>query len=272
MKKMSTTEKNKSIYNYIYTISGLILVFIIEIYLQLCANGIKLFTVPGYENKVVNILIEFCIHWIVFSGMYILIYKIVSILTAQIWIRKNKNIWIAGTWLHIHEKDKVRVGIVKIEQDYYNIKAQAMNMDPTKNDKLSDFTTWSYCMAQVNHVTEDVGRGFSGFYYAYKNNKGEKNYGIHRLTIICNKTGYPSFLHGNFYDTFKIKSNVINSANANEHCGALSFFKPSKQCLQYLISGGSEMDRLKELLYQPDFSNEPYVRELKNVLKKHNKL
>lgn len=189
MKKMSTTEKNKSIYNYIYTISGLILVFIIEIYLQLCANGIKLFTVPGYENKVVNILIEFCIHWIVFSGMYILIYKIVSILTAQIWIRKNKNIWIAGTWLHIHEKDKVRVGIVKIEQDYYNIKAQAMNMDPTKNDKLSDFTTWSYCMAQVNHVTEDVGRGFSGFYYAYKNNKGEKNYGIHRLTIICNKTG-----------------------------------------------------------------------------------
>ena len=92
MKKMSTTEKNKSIYNYIYTISGLILVFIIEIYLQLCANGIKLFTVPGYENKVVNILIEFCIHWIVFSGMYILIYKIVSILTAQIWIRKNKNI------------------------------------------------------------------------------------------------------------------------------------------------------------------------------------
>ena len=261
LKKMSTSEKNKSIYNYIYTISGLILVFIIEIYLQLCANGIKLFTVPGYENKVVNILIEFCIHWIVFSGMYILIYKIVSILTAQIWIRKNKNIWIAGTWLHIHEKDKVRVGIVKIEQDYYNIKAQAMNMDPTKNDKLSDFTTWSYCMAQVNHVTEDVGRGFSGL-----------NYGIHRPTIICNKTGYPSFLHGNFYDTFKIKSNVINSANANEHCGALSFFKPSKQCLQYLISGGSEMDRLKELLYQPDFSNEPYVRELKNVLEKHNKL
>ena len=50
------------------------------------------------------------------------------------------------------------------------------------------------------------------------------------------------------------------------------FFKPSKQCLQYLISGGSEMDRLKELLYQPDFSNEPYVRELKNVLEKHNKL
>lgn len=32
------------------------------------------------------------------------------------------------------------------------------------------------------------------------------------------------------------------------------------------------MDRLKELLYQPDFSNEPYVRELKNVLEKHNKL
>ena len=52
----------------------------------------------------------------------------------------------------------------------------------------------------------------------------------------------------------------------------LCLFKPSKQCLQYLISGGSEMDRLKELLYQPDFSNEPYVRELKNVLEKHNKL
>ena len=47
MKKMSTTEKNKSIYNYIYTISGLILVFIIEIYLQLCANGIKLFVFIG---------------------------------------------------------------------------------------------------------------------------------------------------------------------------------------------------------------------------------
>lgn len=34
---------------------------------------------------------------------------------------------VTYTW-----KDKVRVGIVKIEQDYYNIKAQAMNMDPTK--------------------------------------------------------------------------------------------------------------------------------------------
>ncbi len=262
--KMDKIGINSEIYKSIFFATNTIFLIIFEIYIMLAFNGINILNFESISNDTLRIILQILAQIISFSAIYAILHKIVFKIKSLIWIKQNKEIWLQGIWLHVHEKKDIRVGIVKIKQNFYEIEAQAQNINPSMvdNDKITD---WYYSMARVSLNEKD--ESFVGYYKTHKHDVSENNDGMHRLIVTSRKNGYPCIMRGNFYDTVHPNNNEYE---IKDHCGKLTFFKPSKECLKALNDNSSMLKAVQNLPNDYRFKGEEYVVHLKNTIEKYN--
>lgn len=265
MDNIGTTSKH---YKNISSISVSILIAFLQAYLMLFFSGIDLFNFTMFENNSIEkYVLQVLVQLILFSIIYLIIYSMVKTIYCYIWKNKNKKIWIKGTWLHIHVKNDIRIGIVEIMQNFNTINAKGHNIMPREycsNIKKSD-TTWSYILGKV--VDDDTKRDFIGCYTAQDIKNQITKEGIHALHIMQpgNKHSYPDSMMGGFRDAFNIGDDIYT--NVGDHAGQLFFYRLSDRCSKYLYDNNIlRYDRLAEMHEKPEFATEPYVMKLKECI------
>ena len=165
-------------------------------------------------------LIDIVINLLLYSVLYIWIFDICAKVDKWIWVEKHPRMYIRGKWLHIHDKEKLRIGVVDIKQEYDHFEARGQNFSylgvPAEDDHV---TVWTYKMAIVKDDKSNC--DYLGCYSADKR-VNETQDGMHMLTVgrVDSKTGYPIYMRGGFADTFKVNSKEDkNPPVVNNHCG-----------------------------------------------------
>lgn len=219
-------------------------------------------------------LIDIVINLLLYSVLYIWIFDICAKVDKWIWIKKHPRMYIRGKWLHIHDKEKLRIGVVDIKQEYDHFEARGQNFSylgvPAEDDHV---TVWTYKMAIVKDDKSNC--DYLGCYSADKR-VNETQDGMHMLTVgrVDSKTGYPIYMRGGFADTFKVNSKEDkNPPVVNNHCGNLYLYKMSKKLEEYLYDAGSGEALEKKvagLCKHPDFQDEPFVQEYRECMNKYN--
>lgn len=258
-----TSKENKRIYN----ISVSIFLFLLEIYILIVINFVDIFNYSMINNFFVQIVLQAITHLIVFTLSFTIIYKVTKAIYINLWIQKNKKIWIKGIWLHIHVKDEIRIGTVRFKQNFHTIEAEGHNIYPygLGYDTWRE-TKWYYLFGKIS----DDNIRFTdllGFYRAgHAGNQSEKD-GIHSLELNDPKSGkQTTSMHGIFKDTVKEGDVVVDDKR-----GDLFFFRADEEVLRFLRKGDSgsiDYERLSKLHLQEQFQNEPYVKQLKKSIKK----
>ena len=181
-----------------------------------------------------------------------------------IWIFNHKNIWLKGTWLHIHVKktdNEIRVGFVDISQNFYTIKASGTNLYPEfEGAPKQRETSWDYVLGKI--FEDDYKRDFIGVYEAADMFNHIPRNGIHSLKIELGGNGFPNLMVGKFGDAVELDE---QNANGGNDSGQLYLFKPSNRCKKYFALGNRN-----KLIYDlhniDEYSDEPYVCKLKSII------
>lgn len=259
---MKIIDKTTNLSKRIFILSSTLFLAAVQIYLIALSCGLDWFSFSSVENSPVRFLLSVLVQIVLFATAYSIIYFCVDKIFSAIWIHNNHKLWIEGVWLHIHIKNKIRIGKVEMSQDFYDVRARGLNIDPVVG---GNETYWSYYMAKVrDDITPE---DFIGWYAAKKTDSGVHNNGIHLLTFNYDNNDFPHEMHGHFRDTFQITNDSVSDTDISEHIGRLILFRPSKECLDYLTDGNSfDLDKLKTLHLNLSFQNEPYVHELNRIL------
>lgn len=208
----------------------------VTIYLMFSINGwdpivyMRNILFSSIPNDFAKLLLEVCLMFISAKAVYNGLYKLVENRSLNQWKTKNKDIWIKGTWLHVHDKKDVRIGDVLIEQDLYTISVDGNNLALPKanniseiSNKLLDYSDWYYTMAKiVNNENENT---LYGYYTSVHGKKRKK--GMHALTFGY-MNDYPIFLSGTFNDVVEESGQEISKA-----LGELRLYKLSTNCPYY---------------------------------------
>lgn len=269
--KMDKVGKTNEIYKEIYQKSFSAVMIVMTIYTVLRSVFSDAIEIWNTESLFLTIILNI-LSVIPASAICYIVYKCIYVLTVRCWVNEHKNIYVKGVWLHIHAKETIRVGRVKINQNFYSITAKnGLNVSP-EIDEINpnhECTDWEYYMGEV--FDDTTVRDFIGCYKAKRHRTDIQNDGIHVLQIVkCDNKGFPIYLRGRFSDTVKItKEDVIST---EEHAGELFLFRPSKKLMDYLNNVDDIEDRLRNLYKNPDFQDEMCVKKLNEVIqKKHNK-
>ena len=269
MDSIGSTNKH---YKNISGISTTVLIIVIQAYLMLILGGLDIFNFSQIGNEALRYVLQILIQLVAFSFIYSMIYTVVRAIYCHKWIRENRNCFIRGMWLHIHVKSEIRIGTVEIKQNFNTIQANGHNICPKIGDNLPEHreTTWHYIMGMVKDEDENA-RDFIGCYTAGDVTNQVSKDGIHTLRITeTDKAGYARTMVGGFRDTFKIDSNGVY--DVGNHAGNLYFFKLSDKCKKYLYDeNGFNYSRLCDMHELEEFSNEPYVIELRRIIASQDK-
>lgn len=228
---------------------------------------------PNLEKWIVQ-LIYAIINLVLYSVLYVWIFDFCARVDNWLWIKRNPKMYIRGKWLHIHDKPKLRIGVVDIKQEYDHFEARGQNFSylgaPERDNHV---TIWTYKIAVVKDDKSNC--DYLGCYSADKR-MDETQDGMHMLTVgeIDQKTGYPTYLRGGFADTFKVKNKEDKTPPViSNHCGDLYLYKMSKKLEDYLyhIDSGEILEkRVVELCNHPDFQDEPFVQKYRECMEKYN--
>lgn len=266
---MDNIGSTNSEYKKIYKISISIFVFMLEIYILTIVNYADIFSFNSVNNFFLKIILQSVVQLFIFSLLYTTIYKMVKVVYIKIWIYRNKNIWIKGIWLHIQVKDEIRIGTVKIKQNFHTIEAEGHNIYPDDlgYDSWRE-TKWNYIFGKIKdgkvRYTDLI-----GFYRAGNPGSQDVKDGIHSLEIDDSKPGkITTKMTGLFKDTVK-KGDIV----VDDKIGDLFLFRVDKELLGYLrnnSNGPIDYNRLSRLHKQDHYQNHPYVIQLKKSIEKLN--
>lgn len=208
MDVVSSTATERSI---IGKSTGKYFMTIVSIYLIISMNGwdpiadfnhmLSTAIPSGFGQIVIQIIASF----LTADLLYKLIHHLVTYKHCLDWRSANKNIWVKGLWLHIHDKKKVRVGVVDIDQDFYSIKVEGYNVSPKAYNM--DESRWRHLLGRI------VQTGNQYTIYGYYENKhgfdGTKG-GMHEFDILNTKDDkYPMQMKGFFRDLINSKGQDI---------------------------------------------------------------
>lgn len=220
MDAISSTAKYRS---KIAEEAGSIYMVGVTIYLMFSINGwdpivyISNKLSSWIPNEFGQVLLEVCLMFLSAKVVYDVIYKLVEDKNFNQWREENKDIWIKGTWLHIHDKAKVRIGDVLINQDLYTISVDGYNLalpQATSKSEISgdvlDVSDWYYSMAKI---VDDEGENTLHGYYASIHGRKRKT-GMHTLTFGEMKD-YPVFMSGSFGDVVEENGQEVSNALGN---------------------------------------------------------
>lgn len=263
MKKMVESNASGQAYKNIALVDLAILLALIEVYYTAGLRGFfsGLFAI---ENQVTLDIIDSAIEVVLFGVVYTVIYSAISFFYRAVWISKNREFYVQGQWLHIHKKDTLRIGVVDITQDFYNINASAENVTPNIPGHYvhNKRTQWSYIIGEVD--SDHSSWEYVACYEAKKTDVGDNNSGLHMLKIRRGTDGYPVGMDGRFSDIFKASDTLGSEINSHQRQGELHLYRMSKEVKKHLYENGHlDYDRLEDLCNNERFQDELFVRDLK---------
>lgn len=233
MNKISSTAEH---HTKISAEAGNFYMTIVTIYLMFTVNGwdpityVSQLVTKWIPNNFGQILVQVCAMFFSAKVVYDLIYQYVENNHVEKWQEVNKDIWIKGTWLHIHDKPNVRVGDVLIKQDFYTISVDGHNLALPKVDNVSQITIdsldesdWNYSMAKI--VDDEGENTLHGYYTSLHGSK--KKTGMHTLTFTSVKD-FPIFMTGTFGDVVEEDGQEVKNA-----LGQLRLHKLVPECPYY---------------------------------------
>lgn len=266
--KMDEIRDDFKIYKDIFISSATVMILIMQTYLILITNGIDLVGLEYINNNVLRIILQVIIQIFGFSfiniGVFYVCYKYYEIK----WIKKNKEIWFQGEWLHIHDKKNVRIGVLKIKQRFSHIEVKdAKNISPNLhgiNKKAA--TAWNYISATIN-PKEMLGIELLCSYIA--GNAQEYKQGLHAFNEVqLGKDEFPCKMIGVFSDTLEGTENDIKDISDNN--GRIYLLKITPEIKRFLYEkGGIDMNALANILYNPNLKSEDFCILLNKIIHKY---
>lgn len=259
--------KNTGVYHEIMTGSVTVFLALVDLYCTLFNNTVEEKILKSIENVTARKALLFVLYFIVFNILYWLVLEAVFYFKEKSWAKRHKDLWMRGKWLHIHIKtdNAIRIGMVDIQQNFYEIKVDAMNVSYLKK-KGSTTTKWGYYSAKLSE--ESGTPNMIGCYKSIKEGMTMGNQGIHSLFIKNRdkKSQYPIELSGMFSDTFKMEKKNMEPVHPGDHCGKLMLFRLSKKMENTLYrSGHLNIEKLRTIDQDVNYADEPFVKELKEL-------
>lgn len=185
------------------------------------------------------------------------------------WNLTHKYMKIAGKWLHVHEKENIRIGVVDFDQNFSSVSvSEAINISPAEVED-SGTTKWGYTTARL-YPQDLPGVEFIATYYSRKANGGT-NTGTHIFdSVNLDGKGLPVSMIGKFCDTFEVVHDNIDIADKR---GNIYLYRMSKKVRKYLYGdNGFDENKLRSLISDPEFAEEDFVKKVKDVIAHQNKL
>ena len=246
----------------------------------------------GWGTRIITLVMKY------FSLMVIFLFLhwVIGIWNRNRWVKKNKFYYLQGTWATVHMKDNgsVRLGVLEIRQNYYDIEADAKNIWKYHRGSIEDaktrqenglplsvsperfddqkVTDWHYYTAKLYGKSKDF-IDVVGCYSANKRVVNDVNIGTHLLEIDndYNSYPYPVAMHGTFADTIRHENltqwtqdmdPARSIAMMGDHRGNLYMVKLSNEQAGYMGEGSSEKrENLKKAFYQVAVKTAGYWNE-----------
>lgn len=200
-------------------------------------------------------VLSWFIPWLVDVAGFAAIFWLFSVIYKKWWERAHKDYYLEGIWLHIHDKENPRTGLVQINQDFYNIDTvKAINVDPNADDPAKRQTEWEYIGNTFKPAPIDY---LVSCYSALRRDTSGK-YGVHVFSNPeISEKGYPVKVKGRFGDI--IKKENLHTTEVYDKTGKLYLFKLSKDGIDL------SKKEIKELLRNPSrLANINNYEKLKN--------
>lgn len=265
-KRIDEFEDDK-IYKQIFLWSSGLMIFLLTIYIVFLSYGFDFLNIDFIENKTVQIIASILIQFLGTVGVNVCIYGLVYKIFEFRWKKENKDIYIKGEWLTIHNKGNVRIGVANIQQSFKTIKTEAYNISPKVDGiKQKPKSNWEYSCVSLRpqHL---VGISFLGCYVSKKDS--ENIMGVHQIdSIEINEKidKYPYIMSGKFCDTVKNKGKKLT--NVDDNVGEIYFYKMTPEIKEYLSNGEKE-EQLKNILNEKTLENELFVKKLSSIVAQH---
>lgn len=272
---MNKEKKTVGIHNGIWSFTLGVMLFLAEFYSQLASRAITLgglvvqiLHLP--QGSVLSIFLDFLVDFLLFGGLSTVAYFSVKYISKLIWKIKNKHIYIAGDWLHIHDKINMRIGVVHIEQDFYNLEVDAENIKPANEN--SKATKWHY-IGSAFHPEQNAQIQLMGCYFGQRTGDASKQ-GVHLFRIFEREGNKVWKMTGEFGDALSVLPNqtVVEAA---DRTGKILLFKMTpalKKYLNYSSVTSYDHHALTWILQEQNnenIQNEPFVKELRQIYLKN---
>jgi len=226
-------RKRKEYPDHKKIITGLaitVVLTLVDVYLSVMTADFNLAHLFAFiENEHLRIAVLALFQMALLGSSYGIVYFAISLVYKFFWKIKNSRLYLRGAWLHIHDKEDAKIGVVDIGQDFYDLTVTATNIKPRSNAPSEKQTTWYY-IATAFSPNGSIEDKLVGCYLAHR--KGERNkYGVHLFTSSSGSP-YPTALEGNFGDIFKAEDK--NVTNGRDRTGKLYLFRMPKCIKKYI--------------------------------------
>lgn len=262
-KQIDQFEDDK-IYNKIFMLSSGIMIFLLSVYFLFLSYGFDFLDFSFMENKTASLIIGVLLQLAGTIGVNALVYFSVYKITEIKWKKENKHMYLKGEWLTIHSKENVRIGLVRIEQSFKTIRAEAFNVSPKVDGiKQKEKSNWEYTCASL-YPQQLVGIRLLGCYVSKK--EFETIMGVHQIdSIDINEEidQFPTIMSGHFCDT--VKNDGKNATNISDNMGKIYFYKITPQIKRFLCQGKKD-EQLQTILDEDSLKGELFVKKLESII------
>ena len=261
-------QDDYGIYKDIFMASSAIMILVMQLYVLCVANGWDPVSFAWVESRALSIILQIVTQVIGFAGINVFIFWCVFKIKERQWIKDNRQKMLQGRWLHIHDKDNVRIGVVTVHQRFSAVDVRAFNIAP-KAPGISDSgrTKWEYLNARI-YPPELSGIEFFGCYVSRKKD-GTINQGVHIFdTVDVDADGYPTRMMGSFCDTFRVAEEKV--MDIRDRKGQIVMYKMTPALEKAIYgSGGINYEALAAIADDPNCADEPFVQALRSVIDKY---
>ena len=217
------------------TTTGLLLLFM-DAYMALLSNSGLYDFFAFIQNELARNTAVWIVQYLFMGFSAAAVYAVVAFVYTWTWRLKNKKIWYDGLWLHIHDKGNVRIGVVAIEQNFYDLQISGTNVSVNTDTTEIKKTAWYYIgsMIEPSGAMQDE---LVGCYMA--NRAGEKNkYGVHIFDRVERSAGMPEHICGEFGDILRDVNNT--SFEVSDKMGKIHMYRMPKSIRDYIKCKGHD--------------------------------
>lgn len=277
--EMDEMSGDHELYKEVFESTVAIMSTITALYLLFISNSIDplafaaqwLAGVFHFSSDIITAVLEGALELVSFFGVQTLVYTIQLRRAENRWAAANKELLLKGRWLHIHDKDNIRIGVVEIQQNFTQLKVKGFNVNPLNPQQDNPGRTkWSYvtCTLMPRDLT---GIEFFGSYAARKAD-GTINQGIHIFHTLdtSSETGLPTYLNGNFCDSFRVGETTLS--NIHDRKGEIHLFRMTPALEEIIFDNkGVNYKKLSEILSVKGLDDEPFIAMLNLIVANHKK-
>lgn len=211
-----------------------LILFFVDAYMALISDSGLYKLLDFIQNDLVREAAVWLVQYLFLGFSATVVYAAVAFVYTWLWRIKNKKIWYDGMWLHIHEKDNVRIGVVSIQQSFFDLQISGTNVSVNSDTTEVKKTAWYYIgsLIEPSGAMQDE---LVGCYMA--NRSGEKNkYGVHIFDRVERPHGIPEHICGEFGDILRDVSN--DSFEISDKMGKIHMYRMPKCISSYIKCKG----------------------------------